>query len=222
MKKTDSNKIVGIVTLVVLVALFAYMGYQNRRINRLQNENQLKAIELSSLRDTIAVYQSKNGDLTYKLSAIEVSRSNLKESLELAGFEIKKLKERDINWREVTNALKLELEAAGQGETALTDSFYVFKTDTVQYSTFGWTNDFLAFSGSVQDERLFFDYNYKTGISIIQEPRRQETVVSVFLTDPQAAITTANSITVKHKQKIFQRGWVWAVIGFTGGILLTK
>jgi len=224
MKKTDSNKIVGIVTAVVLLALFVYMGIQHRRINRLQNENQLKTIELSTLRDTVAVYQNKAGELTYKLTVAEVSRSNLKESLQTAGFEIKKLQERDINWRKVTTALRAQLAATGSGTVQLTDTFRIVQRDTVNYLAFdSWTNNFLTLSnGEIYNRQLTFDYQYCTGIDFVTTGTRKETVVSVMLTDPQAAITTATSITVTHKKKIWERGWLWAVLGFTGGILISK
>lgn len=218
----NSNKLIGILSGIFILSMFVYIGFQHRKINRLQDENQLKSVELSTLKDTIAVYQNKAGELTYKLSVVEVDHSNLKESLALANFDIKKLRENDIAWRKITNALKLELEASGHGETGLRDSFYVMKTDTIQYSTFAWSNDFLNLQGSVQDERLFFDYKYKTGISIFQEQKRKETVVSVMLTDPNASISTANSITVKHKKRIWERGWLWAVVGFTGGVIATR
>lgn len=220
--KTNSNKLVGILTVAIMIALFVYLGIQNRRINRLQDENELKSVELSTLKDTVAVYKNKAGELTYKLSVVEVSHSNLKESLELANFDIKKLRENDINWRKINNALKLELEATGHGETALRDSFYLMKTDTIKYSTFAWSNKFLDFSGSIQNENLFFDYKYRTGISIIQQPRRKETIVSVFMTDPNASITSANSITVKHEKRFYEKPWLWAVIGFGTGIIVSK
>jgi len=218
----NSNKLIGILSGIFILSMFVYIGFQHRKINRLQDDNQLKAVELSTLKDTIAVYQNKAGELTYKLSVVEVDHSNLKESLALANFDIKKLRENDIAWRKITNALKLELEASGHGETGLRDSFYVMKTDTIQYSTFAWSNDFLRFKGSVQDERLFFDYKYKTGISIIQEAHRKETLVSVFMTDPNASITSANSITVKHNRKWYQKPWVWGVAGLTTGIFISK
>ena len=220
--KTDSNKTIGVLTGIVIVSLFVYLGIQNGKINRLNDANEIQAVELSTLKDSVSVYQNKAGELTYKLSVVEVSHSNLKESLNKAGFEIKQLKEREINWRNVNNALKIELEAMGHGETALIDTFYVMNTDTIQYSTFGWTNDYLNFKGSVENNNLFFDYKYNTGLSIIQESKRKETIVSVFLTDPKAKITSANSITVKHEKKWFEKPWVWGVVGITTGILISK
>jgi len=217
-----NQKVLWILSILFILATFIHIGVVNRKIKRLNEINQMQAIQLSTLNDSVSVYQNKAGELTYKLSVVEVDHSNLKESLAMANFDIKKLRENDINWRKINNALKLELAAAGHGETALTDSFYLVKTDTIQYSAFTWSNNFLNLQGSVQDERLFFDYKYKTGISIFQEQKRKETVVSVMLTDPNASISTANSITVKHKKRIWERGWLWAVVGFTGGVIATR
>lgn len=217
-----TSKRIGILSGIIIFSLFVYLGIQNRKINRLNDKNQLQAVELSTLKDSVSVYQNKAGELTYKLSVVEVSHSNLKEYLNKAGFEIKQLKEREINWRKVNSALKLELEAVGHGEASLRDSFYIMNTDTIQYSTFAWTNDYLNFKGSVENNNLFFDYKYNTGLSIIQESKRKETIVSVFLTDPKAKITSANSITVKHKKKWFEKPWVWGVAGLGAGILVLK
>jgi hypothetical protein len=148
-----TQKPILILSVIFIIATFIHIGVVNRKIKRLNEINQLQAVELSTLNDSVLVYQNKAGELTYKLSVVEVSHSNLKESLEQAGFEIKKLKEKDINWRKVNNALKLQLYASGQGETALTDSFYIMKTDTIRYNAFAWSNEFLNLQGSVQNER---------------------------------------------------------------------
>jgi hypothetical protein len=211
-------------TVLFLLAAFVYLGIQHRRINRLQQEKQLQSIELSTLRDTVAVYQSKNGELTYKLSVVEVSHRNLKESLETAGFDIKKLKERDIAWRKVTAALRMQLAATGSGTVQLTDTFRIVERDTVNYLAFEtWSNNFLTLNnGEIFNRQLTFDYQYRTGIDFLTTGKRRETVVSVILSDPNATITTGNSITVKHEKRIWERGWVWAVVGFAGGVIVSK
>jgi hypothetical protein len=218
------NKTLLIFTITFILTTFIYIGIQHRRINRLQDENQLKAVELSTLKDTVEVYQSKNGELTYKLNVIEVKNSTLKKSLELVGFDIQKLKEKDIAWRKVTAALRMQLTASGSGETTVTDTFRIEKTDTVYFSDVeDWSNNHLTlFNSTIENSKLFFDYQYKTGISIIQESKRKETLVSVMLTDPNASITTANSITIKHPKKLWQKPWLWAVVGFAGGAIITK
>jgi hypothetical protein len=204
--------------------IFIYIGVQHREIKRLTKENQLNTVELSTFKDIVAVHESKTGELTYKLSVVEISHSNLKKSLELSGFEIKKLKEKDIAWRKVNSALRMQLAATGTVSANLTDTFRIENTDTVYFSKFEpWSNNFLSiYDGEIVKKKLTFEYGYQTGISIIQEPRRKETIVNVFLTDPKAEITTANSITVKHKKRIWEHGWLWAAIGLTGGILIAK
>jgi hypothetical protein len=184
--KADSNKIVLILTVAAMIAIFVYFGVQNRRINRLQDQNQLQLIELSTLKDTVAVYRDKNGELTYKLDVVEINNSNLKESLETAGFNIQKLKEKDIAWRKVTATLKMQLAATGRGETTVTDTFRTVSIDTVYFQNIAdWSNNYLSlFNAEILNKKLHFDYSYQTGISIIQESKRKETIVSVMLTDP--------------------------------------
>lgn len=222
--KTNSQKILLILSGAIILALFVYMSIQNRRINRLQDENHLKAIELSTLKDTVAVYRDKNGELTYKLTVIEVNSRNLKESLETAGFEIKKLKEKDVQWKKITSALRMQLAATGSGSVQLIDTFRIVERDTVSYLTFdSWSNNHLSlYNGEIFNNQLNFDYQYRTGVDFLTTEARKETIVSVMLSDPKAKITTASSITVKHEKRLWERGWFWGAIGLGTGILISR
>jgi hypothetical protein len=224
------NKTLWILTIAFILTTFIYIGIQHRKINRLSDSNQLQAILLSVLNDSVSVFSNKNGELTYKLISAEVHNRNLKESLETADFDIKKLKDRDISWRKINSALRLQLAATGSGETIITDTFRIEpaqidhsgrKTDTLYFSkVHDWSNNYLTiFNSKIEKNKLFFDYSYKTGISIIQEKKRKETLVSVMLTDPNAIVTTGNSITIKEERKWWQKPWIWCLAGFGAGIL---
>jgi len=219
-----NNKTLWIATIAFMLATFIYMGIQHRRINRLSDENQLQAVELSTLHDSVSVFKSKTGELTYRLSSVEIEKSNLKRSLEFAGFDIKELKDRDIAWRKVTAALRAQLAATGSGSTQVTDTFRIEKVDTVYFQKVAdWSNNNLSlFNAEIINRKLNFDYSYRTGIDILQTRHKSATIVSVSLTDPNAAIVSGNSITIKHKKRFWEKGWVWAVIGFTGGLLVPK
>lgn len=229
----NNQKTLWIATIAFILFTFVYIGIQHRKINKMGDANQLQAVELSTLKDSVLVYKSKSGELTYKLSSVEIEKGNLKRSLEFAGFDIKDLKERDIKWRKVTAALRAELAATGHGETTVTDTFRIEparpghsggKTDTVYFSKVSdWSNSYLSlFNSKIENSRLKFDYSYKTGISILQTQNRKATIVSVSLTDPNAAIVSGNSITIKHKKKIWERGWLWVAVGFGTGILISR
>jgi len=224
------NKLLLFLTIAFILATFIYIGIQHRKINRLSDSNQLQAVQLSALNDSVSVYKNYTGELTYKLSTVEINDRNLKESLETAGFDLKKFKERDIFWRKINSALRLQLAATGSGVTIITDTFRieparldasVGKTDTLYFSkVHDWSNNYLTlFNSKIENSKLFFDYSYKTGISIIQEKKRKETLVSVMLTDPNASITTGNSITIKEERKWWQKPWIWFLAGFGAGIL---
>lgn len=224
------NKTLWILSIAFILGIFIYIGIQHRRINRLSDSNQLQAIQLSILNDSVSVYANKNGELTYKLISAQIHNKNLKESLETAGFDLKKFKERDISWRKINSALRLQLAATGSGVTTITDTFRIepaqidnsgMKTDTLYFlKVQDWSNNHLTlFNSKIENSKLFFDYSYKTGISIIQEKKRKETLVSVMLTDPNASITTGNSITIKEERKFWQKPWIWCLAGFGAGIL---
>jgi len=208
--------------LILVLALAGYIIYLNTRISNIIKENQIQAVELATMRDSISVLVDKNGELTFKFSSVEIDNSNLKEAIEIAGYDIKKLKDKDVEWRKITNALRLQLESSGHGETPIIDTMVVVKTDSIRYSKFSWTNDYLSFSGNIQDDRLTFDYKYKTDLTILQTKKKNTTVVSVILSDPLATITSANSITVANSRKWWDKWWIFAGAGLTAGILITK
>lgn len=224
MKTEKSNKALWIASFVFIAATMIYIGIQHRRINRLSEDNQIQSIELSSIKDTVAVYKSKNGDLTGKINSVEVDNKNLKEKLEIAGFDIKELKQRDIDWRKITDALKLQIEATGSGQTTVTDTFRIVKNDTIPYMKVNdWSNNHLSlFNGEIFNKQYKFDYYYKIGVDFLTEEKRKGTVVSVILSDPKAEIISGNSITIDKKKKWFERPVVWALFGFGTGILISK
>jgi hypothetical protein len=222
--KAGGDKKLWILSSIFILAVFVYIGIQHRKIDRLSDENQLKAIELSTLKDTVAVYRNKAGESTYKLISVEIEKQNLKKSLELAAFDIKDLKDRDIKWRKVTSALRMQLAATGSGETSITDTFRINSIDTVYFQKVSdWTNNYLSiFDTEIVNRKLNFNYQYKTGISIIQEQKRKETVVSVFLTDPNASITTGNSISVKQKKRFYEKPYIWSAVAFFAGVFISR
>ena len=216
------------IAIAVLVLVTVFFVIQQIRINKLTDKAQLQAVELSSLNDVVDVHKARTGELSFKLASVSIEKGNLKKSLDLAGFDIKKLKEQDIKWRKLTNALQFKLEAAGSVETSVTDTFYVEgtpeKPDTVYYSTFNeWSNDYLSiYNGKIIDKKLTFDYDYKVRIKLFQEPKGKKTLVTAMLTDPKAKITSANSITVEHKTKFWEKWWFWGAAGLTTGIMIAK
>ena len=210
--------------IILVMTAVIYIVVLKVKVNHLHDDKQIQAVELSTLKQEVLVHKSKAGDLTFKLNSVNIEKDNLKKSLDVAGFDIKELKGDNIKWRKLNNVLKIELEAAGHGETEVIDTFRIESTDTVYYSKVGdWSNDYLSlFNAKVETKKLFFDYKYKTGINIFQEPTKKGTIVTVKLSDPLASITSANSITVVHKKKWHEKWWFWTAIGVTGGIMITK
>jgi len=197
-----------------------YQKWQNSK-----DEIQLQNVELSTMKNSVLFITAKNGQLISKIESVNIERDNLRKSLEIAGFEIKGLRDENIKWRKVTNALKLELEVAGHVETDLKpDTFRIENTDTIYYSPVGdWSNSYLSiFNAKVETKKLFFDYRYNVGMKMVVEKYKDKSIVTATLTDPKATITTANSITVVPKKTIWQKWWLWTALGFTGGALLAK
>jgi hypothetical protein len=92
----------------------------------------------------------------------------------------------------------------------------ISKTDTLKQANFDWNNRFLFLSGNISGKDMQFKYTYKTPIDLISEKKGKSYIVSAYLGDPNASVTTANSITIVPKKK--WRGWDVLKIGVGIGI----
>jgi hypothetical protein len=191
--------------------------------NKLKKDNELKTIELSTLNDSVRTVVSKNGDLTFKLNSVVVEAASTRNALEAAGFEIKDLKARDVQWRKANFALKATIQAIGGGQTILHDTTIVTKTDTLKRADFAWNNRYLFFKGFVQDKNLKFEYTYNLKFDFLNTPvGKNKNIVSIMLDDPQAKVTSANSITIERKQHWWDHWYIYAGAGVVGGYYLSK
>lgn len=222
--RAGGSKLLWILLAIFILATFVYIGIQHRRIDRLSEINQLQQVKLSAINDSVMVYKNQAGESTYKLISVEIEKENLKKSLTLAGFDIQDLKDREIKWRKVTSALRMQLAASGHVETSITDTFRIERIDTVYYQKVAdWSNNNLSlFNAEILNRKLNFDYQYTTGINFLTSGKRSETVVSVFLTDPNATISTANSITISRKKKWYEKQWLWGLFGFGAGVFVGR
>jgi len=212
------NFLIGLAVLVV-AALF-YRQY--RELRNYKDTAQLQAVELSMFKDSVKIIQQKNGDLNFQVQAVQVEKRNLKESLELAGFEIKDLKEKEIRWRKLNSVLQAKLEASDTGQTVIRDTFLIVENDTVKAGSFQVNNNYLLFNGLIKKDSLDWDYRYNVEFDFFQQKIKNETLVTVALNDPNAEITSMNSITISHKKKFYERPIVWAVAGIATGIIISK
>lgn len=205
---------------LLLILLF---GIQQCQLNKERDKNQIANVQLSALNDSVSTYKAKNGNLTTKINSVSVESDNRKEALIAAGFETKKLlKENDIKWRDINFALKAQIQAQGNGQTTLHDTLLISKTDTIKQANFDWNNRFLFLSGFIKGKDMQFDYTYKTSIDLISEKKGKAYIVSAYLGDKNASITTANSITIVPKKRWFDKWYVHAGAGLVGGYFIFK
>ncbi|MCK9326347.1 MAG: hypothetical protein M0P69_12720 [Bacteroidales bacterium] len=209
-----------IITGVFVIAALFY--HQQRQIQSYKDTAQLQSVELSTLKDSVKVIHQKNGALSYQVKAVEVEKRNLRESLEIAGYEIKDLKEKEIRWRKITSTLRAELESKGTGQTEIIKTEIVTETDTIIQGNFAWNNKYLFLDGKINENLISFDYRYNTPINIFTSEKKKETIVTVSLADPNASIISANSITISKKRKWYQKPWVWGAAGLATGIIVAK
>lgn len=207
---------------MMLVAGLVLLFFVNKcKVSKLEDLTQLQQVELSTYKDTVKVIEQKNGELSFQVKSVEIENDNLKESLKLLDYTIKDLKEKEIKWRQINNALKVELESAGKGETVIVQKEIIKEPgDTIIRGDFKWDNKYLSLAGSINENLISFDYNYKTKLDIVTFEKKKETVVAVFLQDPNASIISSNSVTVAHKKKWYEKPLITGAVTFGLGYYL--
>ena len=223
MKKLEKIKTWTIVIILIIAGAIAL--YQKYQYNKIIDSNQLMAVRISTLQDSTLTFVTKSGQLVSKMESIEIEKDNLKESLEIMGIDVKKLKKENIKLKNITSVLKLELEATGSITVNLIDTFEIIKTDTIKYQKFDeWSNTHLTlYGGTIKNSQLNIDkYKYLIGLKITPTKERKKTIVTVTLTDPKAIISSANSITLTHKKKWWEKQWIYGIAGFAAGVFITK
>ena len=219
------SKVVSIVIGIVILALTVLLVVEKIKANKLSDAVQLRNVELSTLKDSVLSVVTKNGQLISKVQSVEVDKGNLKDALEIAGFDIKELRKDNIKKNNIILAMKAQLEATGSITTTVHDTFKVVDTDTIYYTTVNdWTDSKLSlFGGTIENKKLNFDsYNFKVGFKFFITKERNKSIVSVKFPDENVKLTTANSINVPHKTKWYGKWWVHDLIGLTAGILIMK
>jgi hypothetical protein len=207
-------------TMSIILIFGIVFLFKQCEISKLRDSSQLAQVELSSLKDSVETVVAKNGNLTFKIMSTQLESDNAKKALELAGFEIKDLKSRNIKYRDINIALKAQLSASGSGQIALRDTVYIpIKGDSVFAKVGSWDNGFLSLKPELIGNKLNFDYNYRVGIKIIGEDSK---TISIALTDPRAKITSANSIIIKPRRPFWDKWYIYGAAGLISGYFLFK
>jgi hypothetical protein len=211
--------------VILVVAVLIYILILNIKMNKLSDDKQLQAVELSTLKDSVLNVVTRNGQLLSKIQSVEVEKGNLKEALDIAGFDIKELRKDNIKKNDIILAMKAQLEATGTIYTTIHDTFRIVGIDTVYYSTVNdWTdNKLYLYGGTIEKKNLNFkSYNFRLGFDFFVTEEKNKSIVTVKFPDQSVRLTSANSITVVHKKKIWERGGLLGAVGIVIGLLIPK
>jgi len=216
MKKQIYFYIIGGVLLLLL------FGAKQCQLNKERDRLQIAQVQLSAFNDSVRVFKSKNGELTAKIVSVVVESDNRKKALDAAGFEIKDLKQRNIKLSDVVFAMEAQILAQGSGQTTLHDTTIVTRTDTIEQANFSIREKYFQFDASIINKDVKYTRSYSTGINFISEQKRKSFIVSAYLEDPEAKITTANSITIVPKKKWWDKWYLQVAAGVGVGYLIFK
>jgi hypothetical protein len=208
----------------VIVILIAWVS-MSTKINRLQKENSLQAVELMSFKDSATVLRTKTGQLYSQIENVTIEKNALRGSLDAIGIERSELRKMGIKWRDLAALYKAKLEASDSGSTIAHDTVYIAGKDTIWGKKFNdWSNKYLTLTKLYSDnKKLFFTYNYQTDINYSQEKDGKDVKITLWLSDPKATVVTGSQITINQDPiKWYQKWWLWGSAGLITGYLITK
>lgn len=207
-----------IIALLAIYALYVYRGRQE-----IERQRQIQAVELSVLKDSVTMYKTRSGQLYGQVQAVEIDKRNLKEALEVAGFDLRALKDQNVKYRQIIATLRMEIESINSGTTTVVDTFRIVERDTIYYqSVKDWDDGALFLSNmKIENKQLDFNYRYNVGLSHVTTRNRKGTIVTIVPDSPHTKIVTGQSIVINDdKKKLWERPIIWGAAGFVGGLLV--
>ena len=203
-----------------------FLIYSQKIKNKTQ-DLQFANVELSSLRDTVNTFKTKNGELVGQINSVVIDRDIAKKSLEQIGIDVKKLREENVKLKTLNLALNAQLSSSGTIYTTKRDTIYMENNVPVTYSFINdWSDGRLSlFNGYIKNNDIFTDYTYNLKFKLLVNTEKNKSIVTFVPEDDsnKTILSSANSITIMDKKPPFyKKWWLWAAIGFTGGILMTK
>ena len=162
----------------------------------IERQRQIQAVELSVLEDSVTMYKTRSGQLYGQVQAVEIDKRNLKEALEVAGFDLRVLKDQNVKYRQIIATLRMEIESINSGTTTVVDTFRIVERDTFYYqSVKDWDDGALFLSGmKIENKQLDFNYRYNIGLSHVTTRNRKGTIVTIVPDNPH----TKNCNRAKH------------------------
>jgi hypothetical protein len=200
----------------ILIALI----YDQITIRKLKKEIQIKAVELLTFTDSVKEYRTKAGKAYFLLKTATIEAAALKESVETLGIEIEGLKSKGINYKKIISILEEQIESMGHTGVI---PLVIPKDSTQKIKTFKWTNDFLSLNGSVRELDIQdIEYSYKASLTHVTQNVKGKSIVTVYLNDPGARITTGSQIIVSPVRHWWDKPWIWGLAGAGAGVWLGR
>lgn len=190
-KSAIKTYILPIIELVVVVILAILLLRQCDRTNELDG-----FIEAYS--DSITTYKDKNGQLTYKVQALEISSVgmlNYISSKDSSYNELKKL----------ADLYKRKLDQTGDGVVIVNtvtelDTVTVLIPDSAGGRRFHYLDRWVSLSGLVTDS-LRFDLSVDDDISVIQYTKKGKRYIDIKSASPYSTVKDIKSFTINEKPK---------------------
>jgi hypothetical protein len=210
-----------IISLIVFSGLKIYFNVAGK-------VNDYKDV-ISSKNESLKYYKGKNNQLVANQKTLQVTNKNLKKIADDVIDDNDALKSQIKGLKNLNSYLKGQLTIAGEGSTTIHETTYITNTDTIYAKTFNYKNDYLDFSGTIHKSKLDFSYTYRTDFQYVTYWKRpgflkqKELVMDFSLNDPNAMLTSAQTINIKpDPKKFYETQWFSGLIGIGVGILVFK
>ena len=219
---TKAAKITFAAIIGVLLILLAVTGWQ---LDQFKTKYQVASVQLMVKSDSVTTLITKTGEAYAKVKSVTVERDAAKGSLDAMGIELKSLKLKNVNYKDLVEVLRADIKSSSKHDTIrLKDTTYTRPArPPTKSQTYYWTNDFLTLWGSITGKIMDSNYIYKTSIISATEQIGKKSVVTISLSDTNARIITGSQIVIiPAPTKLWEKPWVWGAVGLVAGHYVFK
>lgn len=214
-----------ITTIIVAIIIFSGISiYINIKDNYSQLEDTIKYKD-----QKLEYYKDENNGLIAQKKVLWITNKNLKKIADNAIVNSDKLEKQIKGYKNLNTYLQGQLEIKVKDTTTIYDTLIITKNDTLYAKKFNYNNQFLDFTGVIKKNTLDFSYTYRTGFEYVtywKRPGRfksKELVMDFSLSDPNAILTSAQTINIKPEpEKFYQKQWFSGLVGLGIGIFIIK
>jgi len=212
-----------LIAIIVVTLILSAWTIRNNIVERFNDYKQV----IEKKDNQIAYHKGENGQLIASQNVLSLTNKELKAIADDLIKDNDGLKKQVGNLKNINSYLKGKLESQVSDTIILTDTLLI--GDTLPSKKFGYDNGFLILNGIIHKNTLDFTYKYSTDFTYVtfwKRPgflKQKELVMDFSIGDPNAILTSAQTIYIKPEpKKFYEKNWFWGLAAFSIGLIATK